>query len=99
MEKSLTDFTDSELSFEIERREKCKKERREKAKLEEWERILDTKDIWLSLVPKHSRTSCSDKEAINYERGCARCALLNWEVMNGYTLEVTPEKMHCLEVE
>lgn len=30
-----------------------------------------------ALAPDHGRTSCSDTNRINKDRGCARCALLN----------------------
>lgn len=30
-----------------------------------------------ALAPDHGRTSCSDTNRINEDRGCARCALLN----------------------
>lgn len=42
-----------------------------------------TPEVIDAIVPAHSRTSCSDTNKCNAERGCSRCALLEAKSM-GY---------------
>lgn len=51
-------------------------------------RLIAALPTLLTLVPEHSRTSCSDEDAGNYDRGCTRCQLLNIEEWNASDYEV-----------
>jgi hypothetical protein len=84
---SLRDISDADLRAELSRREAERKaieeaERRDRLQKENaakealFDLIRANRDVFLNLVPEHSRTSCSDDHPQNPDRNCTRCALL-----------------------
>jgi hypothetical protein len=88
MEKSLKDFTDFELKAEIAQREAEHKKKLEEKRQAKRNRISENQAALLQVAIDHSRTNCNDKHPINPERGCVRCALINWGDFPGYTLDI-----------
>jgi len=57
------------------------------------ELVISHIDSLLALTPNHDRTSCSDDNLMNTDRGCARCVLLEAKQMGylDHEIEVTVE--------
>jgi hypothetical protein len=84
---NLKDISDADLRAELSRREAERKaieeaearerlQREDDAKQALFDLIRENRDVFLNLVPEHSRTSCSDERPQNPDRNCTRCALL-----------------------
>jgi hypothetical protein len=72
----LKDFSDETLVNELSRRVKIKEEIAREALIARQSLIYINVDMLLTLVPEHSRTSCSDKNHFNHYEDCVRCWLL-----------------------
>lgn len=88
---SLKPFSDDELKSELARRAE---ERRQAALKERADHVSKVVQNIKGLLPllHHSRTSCTDRDPSNADRGCARCFALEVErsgwMDQEYTLEV-----------
>lgn len=75
--RDISHISDKELNEELARRKKeaaIAEAARSKAAAE----LLHAHvDALLAVVPKHSRTSCSDENPSNTDRDCVRCQLLD----------------------
>lgn len=78
----ITKATKSELLAEIKKREETEKQKLENQRRERDKFIYANIDAFLTLMPEHDRTSCSDKQPCNYGLNshgypsCIRCFLL-----------------------
>jgi hypothetical protein len=77
MTTELKDVSDKELAAELARRKEARKTARTNALKERADVITEHLDALLLLAPEHSRSSCSDKNLANIDRGCVRCVLLD----------------------
>ena len=64
------------LQAEVERRDDLKKKQEQIRREKNAELWKSKVDVLLDLVPGHSRTSCSDDNTANDDRGCTRCYLI-----------------------
>jgi hypothetical protein len=74
----LKDMDESDMRTELNRRQIEREEKKKIEKKEYYEKLesILSPDIINFLFPKHSRTSCSDDNVCNEERGCYRCMIL-----------------------
>lgn len=96
----LSEFTDAQLSYELERRAK---EAEETARLKretdaQW--ALTNIDALLELVPEHSGTGCTDRKSSAYYEPsrCNRCFLLqakrNHHFDSDYAVKINIERVY-----
>lgn len=76
-----------EMDEEKQHRNEVKELERKKRRKDQNDIIVKNVDVFLSLVPSHNRTTCSDDNPRNHHVGCNRCILLQAK-QSGYIDDV-----------